>query len=79
MENTMKPTIYAPFLGLVALAACNNLYSPSNTPPPPNFTTFRAEGGDATLSATITDLSAGGTNDLVVMDDFVYGEPQPLP
>src|SRR2546426_2016331 len=35
--------------------------------------------GDAALSATITDVSAGGTTDLVVMDDFVYGEPQPLP
>jgi len=27
----MKPTIYAPFLSLVALAACNNLYSPTPT------------------------------------------------
>ena len=35
--------------------------------------------GDAALSATITDVSAGGTKDLVVMDDFVYGEPHPLP
>ncbi len=35
--------------------------------------------GDAALNATITDLSAGGTSDLVVMDDFLYGEPQPLP
>ena len=34
--------------------------------------------GDAALDATITDVSAGGTQDLVVMDDFVYGEPQPL-
>jgi len=35
--------------------------------------------GDAALSATAIDVSAGGTTDLVVMDDFVYGEPQPLP
>jgi hypothetical protein len=35
--------------------------------------------GDAELSAAVNDLSAGGTKDLVVMDDFVYGEPQPLP
>src|SRR6266511_936715 len=35
--------------------------------------------GEAALSATVTDLSAGGTKDLVVMDDFVYGEPRPRP
>lgn len=33
--------------------------------------------GNAALSAAVTDVSAGGTKDLVVMDDFVYGEPQP--
>jgi plastocyanin len=32
--------------------------------------------GDAPLSATAVDISAGGTQDLVVMDDFVYGEPR---
>ena len=35
--------------------------------------------GEAALSATITDVSAGGTYDLVAMDDFIYGEPQPVP
>lgn len=34
--------------------------------------------GDAPLSATAVDISAGGTQDLVVMDDFVYGEPRQL-
>jgi hypothetical protein len=38
----------------------------------------RITSGEAALTATIADLSAGGTSDLVVMDDFVYGEPQPL-
>ena len=39
----------------------------------------RIISGDAALNGTILDVSAGGTADLVVMDDFVYGEPQPLP
>ncbi len=34
--------------------------------------------GEAALDATTQDVSAGGTKDLVVMDDFVYGEPRPL-
>ena len=39
----------------------------------------RITSGDAALTATSVDLSAGGTADLVVMDDFVYGEPRPRP
>lgn len=35
--------------------------------------------GDAPLSNNTMDLSAGGAADLVSMDDFVYGEPQPVP
>src|SRR5262245_27079897 len=38
----------------------------------------RITSGDAALTATINDISAGGTQDLVVMDDFVFGEPRPL-
>ena len=34
--------------------------------------------GNAALGAGINDISAGGNADLVVMDDFIYGEPQPL-
>ncbi len=37
----------------------------------------RITSGEAALDGTSADLSAGGTKDLVVMDDFVYGEPQP--
>ena len=35
--------------------------------------------GEAALGATVNDVSSGGTRDLVIMDDFLYGEPQPLP
>jgi hypothetical protein len=35
--------------------------------------------GDAALSATEVDVSNGGQHDLVVMDDFLYGEPIALP
>jgi plastocyanin len=36
----------------------------------------RITSGDAALTPSILDVSAGGTADLVVMDDFVYGEPR---
>jgi hypothetical protein len=39
----------------------------------------RITSGEAALDATGKDLSRGGTRDLVVMDDFIYGEPQLLP
>ena len=39
----------------------------------------RITSGQAALTGTITDLSSGGTNDLVVMDDFVFGEPKLTP
>ena len=38
----------------------------------------RITSGDAALTATINDISAGGTQDIVVMDDFIFGEPRPL-
>ncbi len=47
----MKPTIYAPFLSLVALAACDSLSSPiNNQPPTPTFTVIRAQGDSAALA-----------------------------
>ena len=33
--------------------------------------------GEAALAPGRNDLSQGGTSDLVVTDDFIYGEPQP--
>ena len=33
------------------------------------------ESGNVALSAATND---GGSNDVVVMDDFIYGEPQPI-
>ena len=36
----------------------------------------RITSGDAALTATIQDVSAGGAADLVVMDDFLFGEPR---
>jgi plastocyanin len=36
----------------------------------------RITSGAAALTATSVDVTAGGTADLVVMDDFVYGEPR---
>ena len=38
----------------------------------------RITSGEAALIGTSIDVTAGGTQDLVVMDDFVYGEPHPL-
>ncbi len=34
--------------------------------------------GEAALDGTSKDVTAGGTKDLVVMDDFIYGEPLPV-
>src|SRR5438552_3647529 len=38
----------------------------------------RITSGDAAFTATSTDITVAGTQDLVAMDDFVYGEPRPL-
>ena len=34
--------------------------------------------GDAPIGAGVNDVSSGGTADVVVLDDFLYSEPQPL-
>ena len=33
--------------------------------------------GEAALAAVTDDVSDGGAHDLVITDDFIYGEPQP--
>ncbi len=35
--------------------------------------------GEVPIGAGIDDLSSGGGGDVVVLDDFLYSEPQPLP
>ncbi len=47
----------------------------------PDDRATRAEitSGDGALGAGTNDVSAGGSRDLVVMDDFIYAEPQPQP
>lgn len=41
------------------------------------ITRVRITSGSGSIGATATDVSAGGSADLVVMDDFLYGEPSP--
>jgi hypothetical protein len=35
--------------------------------------------GEVPIGAGVDDLSSGGGGDVVVLDDFLYSEPQPLP
>ena len=35
--------------------------------------------GTGILSGTVNDVSAGGTTDVVVTDNFIYGEPKRIP
>lgn len=39
-------------------------------------TSVRLDLGTAALGAAVDDVSDGGTNDLVIVDDFFYGEPR---
>jgi CHRD domain-containing protein len=42
------------------------------------ITRVRITSGTGSLSGTANDVTNGGSSDLVVMDDFLYGEPSPL-
>jgi hypothetical protein len=41
------------------------------------ITRVRITSGSGSIGAAASDVSAGGSDDLVVMDDFIYGEPSP--
>ncbi|MBT9582447.1 hypothetical protein IV102_03790 [bacterium] len=43
------------------------------------FARVRITLGTGNLAPGNLDISAGGTQDLVIVDDFLYGEPQPVP
>jgi hypothetical protein len=43
--------------------------------PNASVTRVRIHGGSAPLSSTQNDISDGGGEDLVIMDDFIYSEP----
>lgn len=44
--------------------------------PDEKITSVKITSGNGTLGAGVKDVSAGGTKDLVVMDDFLYDEPK---
>ena len=49
----MKPTVYAPFLAMAALAACSNSSSPNAGP---THTTYSAQGDSATIGAKLDEF-----------------------
>jgi hypothetical protein len=59
MERGMKPTVYAPYLSLAALAACNSISSPINpAPPPPAYATFETLGDSVSIAAKLDEFRA---------------------
>ncbi len=47
--------------------------------PSPVVARVRITTGHGALDADVDDIDDGGTRDLVVMDDFLYGEPHAIP
>ena len=41
-------------------------------------TAVKIKQGTAAIGNLVKDISEGGTNDLIIMDDFLYDEPQGL-
>jgi hypothetical protein len=58
MEYAMKPTVHAPFLSVMALAACNSIYWPSNSRLPGPPPTFSGEGDSTTIAAKVAEFQA---------------------
>lgn len=56
----MKPTIFAPFLGVAALTACNSVSSPINTAPPPiHYLTYLALGDSTAIATSLVAFRQG--------------------
>jgi hypothetical protein len=80
----MRTMIWVGLAGVAVMMACSDDPVTAPGPVPPLATVFSATGRvgatvsqfRAILGANVDDLSAGGTVDLVVLDNLIYGEPR---